>query len=88
MTEPEDAARDPARLAVLDGYGILDTPTEAGFDDVALLASRISAARRSPLSASSPVTGNGSRPASGFEPCQTPLSQSVCAQRRVRPVGI
>ncbi len=41
MTAPEQAARDPARLAALDGYGILDTPAEQGFDDIVLLASRI-----------------------------------------------
>ncbi len=63
MTAPEQAARDPARLAALDGYGILDTPAEQGFDDIVLLASRICG---TPVALVSLVAGtaNGSRPAS------------------------
>ncbi|WP_342167280.1 PAS domain S-box protein [Methylobacterium sp. SD21] len=84
MTEPEDAARDPARLAALDGYGILDTPAEAGFDDVALLASRICG---TPVALVSLVAGDRQwfKARLGFEPCQTPLSHSVCAHALGRP---
>ena len=35
---------DPARLAALDAYAILDTPAEADFDDVARLAAQVCAA--------------------------------------------
>ena len=48
MTEPNalpGQSRPPwtecTRLATLDAYGILDTPREQGFDDVAALAAEI-----------------------------------------------
>lgn len=34
-------AREAERLAALHGYGILDTPREQDFDDIAALASEI-----------------------------------------------
>ena len=79
-----DAAGDPARLAALDGYGILDTQAEQGFDDIVLLASRICA---TPVTLVSLVAGDRQwfKARVGFDPCQTPLSQSVCARALARP---
>ena len=84
MTGPEDAARDPARLAALDGYGILDTQAEQGFDDIVLLASRIC---ETPVALVSLVAGDRQwfKARVGFDPCQTPLSQSVCAHALRQP---
>ncbi len=84
MTAPEDAAREPTRLAALDGYGILDTQAERGFDDIVLLASRICA---TPVALVSLVDGDRQwfKARVGFDPCQTPLSQSVCAHALARP---
>ncbi|ACB27184.1 PAS domain S-box protein [Methylobacterium radiotolerans] len=84
MTAPEQAARDPARLAALDGYGILDTPAEQGFDDIVLLASRICG---TPVALVSLVAGDRQwfKARVGFDPCETPLSQSVCAHALRQP---
>ncbi|MFK5595659.1 PAS domain S-box protein [Methylobacterium sp. HMF5984] len=84
MTAPEDAARDPARLAALDEYGILDTPAEQGFDDIVLLASRICG---TPVALVSLAAGDRQwfKARIGFDPCQTPLDQSVCVHALVRP---
>lgn len=66
------------RLAVLDSYKILDTPAEAGFDDIVLLARQIC---QTPVALVSLVAKERQwfKAASGFELCETPLSQSVCA---------
>ncbi|WP_449409998.1 PAS domain S-box protein [Methylobacterium komagatae] len=88
MTAPEDevadATRDPARLAALDGYGILDTAAEQGFDDIVLLASRIC---DTPVALVSLVAGDRQwfKARVGFNLCQTPLSQSVCAHALRQP---
>ncbi|MCJ2124592.1 PAS domain S-box protein [Methylobacterium sp. J-077] len=84
MTEPENDARDPVRLAALDDYGILDTQAEQGFDDIVLLASRICA---TPVALVSLVAGDSQwfKARVGFDPCQTPLSQSVCAHALRQP---
>jgi PAS domain S-box-containing protein len=84
VTAPEDAAHDPARLAALDRYGILDTRGEQGFDDIVLLASRICG---TPVALVSLVTADRQwfKARIGFDPCETPLSQSVCAHALQQP---
>ena len=84
MAAPEDTARDPSRLAALDGYGILDTPAEQGFDDIVQLASRICG---TPVALVSLVAGDRQwfKARVGFDPCETPLSQSVCAHALRQP---
>ncbi|MET0258011.1 MAG: PAS domain-containing protein [Methylobacterium sp.] len=69
---------DTDRLAALHGYGILDTPAEQGFDDVVLLAAQICAA---PTALVSFVAHDRQwfKARVGFDPCETPLDQSVCA---------
>jgi len=86
VTAPEDVARDPSRLAALDGYGILDTPAEQGFDGIVLLASRIC---QTPVALVSLVAGDRQwfKARVGFDPCETPLSQSVCAHA-LRQTGL
>ena len=78
------AQDEAARLAALDSYGILDTVTERGFDDIVLLASRIC---KTPVALVSLVNGDRQwfKARVGFDPCQTPLSQSVCALALWRP---
>jgi len=70
------ATRD--RLAALARYGILDTPPEPGFDDIVLLATRVCEA---PVALVSLVAADRQwfKARIGFPPCETPLSQSVCA---------
>lgn len=71
-------ADDAERLAVLAGYGILDTEPEQGFDDIVLLASQICEA---PTALVSLVARDRQwfKARIGFNPCETPLEQSVCA---------
>ncbi|TXN15800.1 PAS domain S-box protein [Methylobacterium sp. WL122] len=79
-----EAARDPARLATLAGYGILDTEAERGFDDIVLLASRICGTSAALVSL---VAGDRQwfKARVGFDSCQTPLSQSICAHALRQP---
>ncbi|TXM85505.1 GAF domain-containing protein, partial [Methylobacterium sp. WL122] len=69
---------DGARLAALDEYGILDTPAESGFEDIVLLASQ---ACETPTALVSFVAKDRQwfKARIGFDPCETPLTQSVCA---------
>ena len=75
FAEPSDG--ESARLAALAAYGILDTPPEEGFDDIVLLARSLCHA---PVALVSLVDRDRQwfKARSGFEPAQTPLSQSVC----------
>ncbi len=75
---------EAARLAVLESYGILDTPTEQGFDDIVLLAVQICEA---PVALVSLVAGDRQwfKARIGFDACETPLSQSICAHTLWRP---
>ncbi|MCJ2012643.1 PAS domain S-box protein [Methylobacterium sp. J-076] len=84
MTAPEEAARDPGRLAALDGYGILDTQAERGFDDIVLLASRICGTSVALVSLVA-ADRQWFKARVGFAPCQTSLSQSICAHALARP---
>ena len=70
--------QNDARLAALDAYDILDTPAEAGFEDIVLLASQ---ACETPTALVSFVAKDRQwfKARIGFHPCETPLSQSVCA---------
>lgn len=81
----EDAAYvDAARVAALAGYRILDTPPERGFDDIVLMAARICAA---PVALISLVTDDRQwfKAGLGFDACQTPIAQSVCAHALLQP---
>ncbi|MFE1603139.1 PAS domain-containing protein [Methylobacterium sp. ID0610] len=75
---PTDAIVDPARLAALDRYDILDTKPEQGFDDVVQLATQIC---RTPVALVSLVAKDRQwfKARTGFAACQTDLGRSVCA---------
>lgn len=68
---------DPARLGALDALAILDTPSEAGFEDVVRLAARLCAA---PVALVSLVASDRQwfKAQVGFPHCQTDLDRSVC----------
>ena len=74
---PEQVA-DPDRLSALNRYAILDTPAEAGFDGIVLLARALCAA---PVALVSLVAGDRQwfKARSGLMPSQTSLNASVCA---------
>ena len=74
----------PSRLAALDDYGILDTVPEPGFDDIVDLAALVCA---TPVALVSLVAGERQwfKARRGFEPCQTPLDQSVCTHALGEP---
>ncbi len=83
QTIPAEVAA-PGRLAVLDSYGILDTPPEQGFDDVVHLARDLCDA---PVALVSLVAGNRQwfKARAGFPPCETDLDASVCAHALAAP---
>ncbi|MGC5780252.1 GAF domain-containing protein [Methylobacterium sp. NFXW15] len=68
---------DPARLGALGALAVLDTPAEAGFDDVVRLAARLCAA---PVALVSFVAGERQwfKARVGFPHCETDLNSSVC----------
>ena len=74
----ETSAAEAERLAALAAYGILDTPPERGFEDIVLLARSLC---RAPVALVSLVDRDRQwfKARSGFDPCQTPMEQSVCA---------
>ncbi|MBO1023018.1 PAS domain S-box protein, partial [Methylobacterium sp. SD274] len=80
----EHPVDEAARLAILDDYAILDTEAEQGFDDIVLLASRIC---QTPVALVSLVAGDRQwfKARVGFDACETPLSQSVCANALHQP---
>ncbi len=73
-----DLVSDLARLAALDAYNILDTPSEAGFDDIVSLARLLCDV---PVALISFVTTDRQwfKAREGFDACETPLAQSICA---------
>jgi two-component sensor histidine kinase/PAS domain-containing protein len=81
---PPEYTFDEKRLAALAAYGILDTPAEAGFDDIVLLASQICG---TPVALVSLVAADRQwfKARIGFEPCETDLDSSVCAHALVEP---
>lgn len=83
MSPPKDVY-DEGRLAALDAYDILDTPPEAGFDEVVHIARVLCDA---PVALVSFVGQNRQwfKAREGFEPCETDLDSSVCAYALVEP---
>jgi PAS domain S-box-containing protein len=69
--------RDPARLAALDSFHILDTAPELGFDDIVRLAARLCVA---PVALVSLVSHDRQwfKARIGFPECETDLDRSVC----------
>jgi two-component sensor histidine kinase/PAS domain-containing protein len=67
-----------SRLEALRAYHVLDTPSEAAFDDIVSLATQIC---ETPVGLVSLVDENRQwfKARAGFAPCETPLSQSVCS---------
>ncbi|RJE78476.1 GAF domain-containing protein [Paracoccus sp. JM45] len=68
---------ETARLAALHVQNILDTAPEVGFDDIVRLATRLC---NTPVALVSLVETDRQwfKARIGFEPCQTPIAQSVC----------
>ncbi len=83
MSAPEEAA-DSDRLATLDGYDILDTPPEEGFDDIVRLAAL---ACDAPMALVSLIDGERQwfKARIGFTPDQTDLGSSVCVHALAEP---
>ncbi|MCW6512701.1 PAS domain S-box protein, partial [Lichenifustis flavocetrariae] len=83
MSETADAD-ESRRLLVLDGYGILDTPAEPGFDGIVLLASQICQA---PVALVSLVAADRQwfKARTGFDGRETPLDVSICRHALARP---
>jgi len=73
-----EATGETARLAALTAYDILDTPAEAGFDDIVHLASQ---ACETPVALVSFVSFDRQwfKARVGFGACETSLDKSVCA---------
>ena len=68
---------DPARLAALSDYMVLDTPPEPNFDDIVQLAAQLCNA---PISLVSLVEADRQwfKARVGLEAQETPINQSVC----------
>ncbi|WP_407523817.1 GAF domain-containing protein [Methylobacterium oryzisoli] len=86
MLPPDDTAAaiaDPNRLAALAEYDILDTPPEPGFDDIVMVAAELC---NTPVALVSLVDQDRQwfKSRLGFEACETPLDQSVCAHALAR----
>ncbi|WP_309602390.1 histidine kinase dimerization/phosphoacceptor domain -containing protein [Sphingomonas sp.] len=69
---------EPARLAALRAYDILDTPRESDFDEIVMLASRICEA---PISVINLIDENRQwfKAETGLGVRETPLETSICA---------
>lgn len=69
---------EPARLAALRAYDVLDTPRESDFDDIVMLASRICDA---PISVINFIdeTRQWFKAETGLGVRETPLDMSICA---------
>ncbi|WP_246091788.1 GAF domain-containing protein [Aliirhizobium smilacinae] len=83
MTNPPDLDQI-RRLELLEAYDILNTPPEPEFDDIVLVASEVCG---TPVSLVSLVEANRQwfKASVGFEPCETPIEQSVCAHSLASP---
>ena len=75
---------DPRRLAVLEGFDILDTASEQGLDDIVQLATVLCA---TPIALVSLVTGERQwfKARVDFPARETDLSRSVCAHALAEP---
>ncbi len=86
MPEPTlpSLVRDPARLEALAATGILDTPPEAEFDDIAQLAALVC---DTPVALVSLVAEDRQwfKAQVGFPLCETALNASVCAYTLAAP---
>ncbi|WP_312487347.1 GAF domain-containing protein [Sphingomonas sp.] len=85
LYDPLPALLDAAdRLKALHTYGVLDTPTEDGFDDLAQLAAL---ACDTPVALVSFVTDDRQwfKARVNFPPCETDLSRSVCKLALIEP---
>ncbi len=74
----QNIGHEQTRLAALDSYEILDTPAEKGYDDIVVLASLLC---HTPVALVSLVHSGRQwfKARVGFEVCETPIDQSVCA---------
>ncbi|MBB3900580.1 PAS domain S-box protein [Methylobacterium brachythecii] len=81
---PETDHSTIARVEALARYGILDTPAEAGFDDIVELAAEICDA---PIALVSLVAAHRQwfKARVGLDACETPIEQSVCAHALKKP---
>ncbi len=72
------------RLELLEAYDILDTPPEPEFDDIVLIASEACA---TPVALVSLIEKDRQwfKARIGFEACETPIEQSVCAHSLASP---
>lgn len=90
LRQPETNVTNPTdldqirRLELLEAYDILNTPPEPEFDDIVLVASEVCG---TPVSLVSLVEANRQwfKASVGFEPCETPIEQSVCAHSLASP---
>ena len=75
---PLSIIHDPTRLATLEDYNIIDTAPEPVFDDIVQIAKEVC---RTPVALISFVEADRQwfKATAGFEVCETPLDQSVCA---------
>lgn len=69
---------EETRLTALRDYGVLDTPPEAGFDDIVQVAKTLCDASVALVSLVD-KDRQWFKARIGFGPCETPISQSVCA---------
>lgn len=76
-TDASDVTNEADRLDALYAYDILDTAPEVGFDDIVRLATRLC---DTPIALISLVAADRQwfKAKAGFEPCETPIEQSVC----------
>jgi GAF domain-containing protein len=76
--------KNELRIAALDEYAILDTAPEAEFNDIVQLASEICGTSTSLISL---VSDNRQwfKARVGFDPCETPIEQSVCSHALTQP---
>ena len=76
-TIPDALVASEPRLDALASFGILDTPSERGFDDIVHLARRLCDV---PVALISLVDRDRQwfKARAGFPPCETDLDQSVC----------
>lgn len=77
MPDPDAYCADPARLAALQRYAILDTPKEQDFDDISALAAQICDA---PIALVTFVDCHRQwfKSKIGLELSETPLENSIC----------
>ena len=85
-TPPDDPCDDTARLQALQRYGILDTPMEPAYDELADLAGYVCEA---PVALISLLDSQRQwfKAARGFALRETPLSESVC-RYAIRQSGV